>query len=198
MKILLTVLLIFGITLTLNVYDVSAASTNTTNIENQSSTQYQTSTATQSTTIKTMVTSSSSTSNPKTIRVLIYNGNGVISDCVTGIETDLNSANAKNLVPGYYFTYATSRSITTSILSNYDILAMPGGTSGNAYINSVSGSVIRNFVSTGHGYLGICAGAYSGSHYVDGLYTAWGVAPDVLELDVTIVFMVVDCVAVLV
>jgi len=173
------VLLIFGITLTLNVYDVSAASTTTSNIKNQSSTQYQTITTTQSTNLKNTVKANSGTSNSKTIRVLIYNGNGAISDCVTGIETALNSANTKNLVPGYYFTYSTSKSITTSILFNYDILAMPGGTSGKTYINSVSGSVIRNFVSTGHGYLGICAGAYSGSQYVDGLYTAWGVAPDV-------------------
>jgi glutamine amidotransferase-like uncharacterized protein len=56
---------------------------------------------------------------------------------------------------------------------------MPGGSSGKTYINYVSGSVIRNFVSTGHGYLGICAGAYAGSQYVDGLYQGWGVAPNV-------------------
>ena len=56
---------------------------------------------------------------------------------------------------------------------------MPGGTSGKVYLNSISSSVIRNFVSSGHGYLGICAGAYAGSSYVNGLYYAWGVAPNV-------------------
>jgi len=111
--------------------------------------------------------------------VLIYSGTGAASDCVNGIKTALTSANNNNLVPGYRFTYATSGTITTSILSNYDLLAMPGGSSGKTYINYVSGSVIRNFVSSGHGYLGICAGAYAGSQYVDGLYQGWGVAPDV-------------------
>jgi len=178
-------LLIFGITLTLNVYDVSAASTTTTNIKNQSSTQYQSTTATQSTTLKTTSTTSSSTSTPRTIRVLIYNGNGAITSYVTGIKTALNSANTNNLVPGYRFTYATSGSITTSILSNYDLLAMPGGSSGRTYINSgsISSSAIKNFVSSGHGFLGICAGAYAGSYYVNGggitPYYGWGVAPDV-------------------
>jgi glutamine amidotransferase-like uncharacterized protein len=56
---------------------------------------------------------------------------------------------------------------------------MPGGTSGKIYLNSISASVIRNFVSSGHGYLGICAGAYAGSSYVNGLYSAWGVATNV-------------------
>src|ERR1039458_1765453 len=139
-------------------YDVSAASTTTTNITNQSSTQYQTTTATQSTTLKTTSITSSSTSTPRTIRVLIYNGNGAITSYVTGIKTALTSANTNNLVPGYRFTYATSGSITTSILSNYDLLVMPGGSSGRTYINSVSSSAIKNFVSSGNGYLGICAG----------------------------------------
>ncbi len=51
------------------------------------------------------------------------------------------------------------------------LLAMPGGNSGKTYINSVSisSSAIRNFVSSGHGFLGICAGAYAGSAYVDGI-----------------------------
>lgn len=167
--------------MTLNVYDVSAASTTTTNIKNQSSTQYQTTTATQSTTLKTTSTTSSSTSTPRTIRVLIYNGNSAITSCVTGIKTALNSANTNNFVPGYRFTYATSGSITTSILSNYDLLAMPGGSSGRTYINSgsISSSAIKNFVSSGNGYLGICAGAYSGSQYVYNMYYGWGVAPHV-------------------
>ena len=56
---------------------------------------------------------------------------------------------------------------------------MPGGTSGKTYLNSISASLIRNFVSSGHGYLGICAGAYAGSSYVNGLYSGWGVAPNV-------------------
>ncbi len=122
-----------------------------------------------------------SNSSTKTIKVLIYDGIYSISDCVTGIEDDLNTANSKHLVPGYNFTYATSTIINSAILSPYDVLAMPGGTAGSSYIssNSISGTAIKNFVASGKGYLGICAGAYAGSYYVNGMYYGWGVAPDV-------------------
>jgi hypothetical protein len=56
---------------------------------------------------------------------------------------------------------------------------MPGGTSGLYYIKHVDGNAIKKFVSSGHGYVGICAGAYAGSKYVSGLYNGWGLAPHV-------------------
>lgn len=123
------------------------------------------------------------TSSTKTIRVLIYDGNGTIASCVTGVKTALTTAN-NNLVPGYYFTYSTSKTITSAILSNYDILIMPGGTRGYNYVHSssISATAIKNFVSQGHGFLGICAGAYAGSTYVSGTdmsYYGWGIAPHV-------------------
>ena len=37
-------------------------------------------------------------------------------------------------------------------------------------------------MASGHGFLGICAGAYAGCNYVNGLYQGWGVAPDVHSL----------------
>ena len=177
-------LLLLGVTLTLNISLVAAAESPSTTTQNlltsqSTTTKLNTSTTTIKTTLKTTSTASSSVSTTKNIRVLIYSGTGAASDCVKGIQTALTSANNNNLVPGYHFTYTKSGTITTSILSNYDLLAMPGGSSGKTYIKYVSGSVIRNFVSTGHGYLGICAGAYAGSQYVDGLYPGWGVAPHV-------------------
>ena len=96
--------------------------------------------------------------------MLIYNGEYSIGVCVSGIKKGLDTANAKNLVPGYHFTYATSTVITSSRLAGYDVLAMPGGADGDYYVysSSISSSAIKKFVSSGHGYLGICAGAYSG------------------------------------
>lgn len=116
-----------------------------------------------------------------TIKVLIYSGTYASTNCVNGMKTALDYANANNLVPGVTFTYATSTSITSAILSAYDVLAMPGGDGGKYYLgsSSISASAIKNFVSNGGGYLGICAGAYSGSYYVDGMYYGWGVAPHV-------------------
>lgn len=141
-------------------------------------------TSTTSKTTKYAAGSPVSTTSTKTIRILIYNGNGAITSCVNGVVTALTSANNNNLVPGYRFTYGKSTSITSSILANYDLLVMPGGSSGYTYIHSsrISSSAIKNFISSGHGYLGICAGAYAGSKYVGGSgtsYNGWGVAPHV-------------------
>ena len=188
-------LLLLGIALTLNFGLVSAtdSSNNTTqNLQTTHTSIVATPTTTTSTTTKLTTTSTTSkttnyaagspvtTTSTKTIRVLVYNGNGAITSCVDGVVNALISANNNNLVPGYYFTYGKSTSITSSILSNYDLLVMPGGV-GYTYIhnNLISASAIKNFVSSGNGYLGICAGAYAGSNYVSGSYYGWGVAPHV-------------------
>ena len=141
-------------------------------------------TSTTSKTTKYAAGSPTSTTSTKTVRVLIYNGNGAITSCVNGVMNALNAANNNNLVPGYRFTWAKSTRITSSILANYDLLVMPGGTSGYTYIHSdsISASAIKNFVFSGHGFLGICAGAYVGSKYVGGSgvsYNGWGIAPHV-------------------
>ncbi len=168
--------MLLGLTLILNFNSVSAANSNNTT---QQSLSANSELNTSNTTIKTTIKTSDSITSTKTIRVLIYNGNGAGTTYVNGIISALYTANIKNLVPGYRFSYSTSKTLTSAKLANYDLLAMPGGTSGKTYLNSISASVIRNFVSSGHGYLGICAGAYAGSSYVNGLYNAWGVAPNV-------------------
>jgi len=190
--------LILGLALTLNFGYVSATdnsnnipqnlqSTDTSNIANIvpiSTTNLKATTSTTSKTTKYAAGSTARTSSTKTIRVLIYNGNNTIASCVTGVKTALTTANDNNLVPGYYFTYSTSKTITSTILSNYDILIMPGGTRGYNYVHSssISAAAIKNFVSQGHGFLGICAGAYAGSTYVSGTdisYSGLGIAPHV-------------------
>lgn len=163
-------------------FATNSSSTTNTQIKN---TTVKTTTTTTKTVSKAKTVSSTPT---KTIRVLIYNGNGAITSCVSGIKTALTSVNSNNLVSGYTFTYATSTSISSSILSNYDLLVMPGGSSGKTYLNTLSSSsktAIKNFVYSGHGFLGICAGAYAGSQYVDGMYAGLGVAPHVRSKSVT-------------
>jgi len=176
-KLLLILLFLLGLTLILNFNSVSAAqnSNNTTQQSVSTNSKLNTTTLTLQTTIK----ASAFTTSTKTIRVLIYNGEGTGTTYVNNIIFALYTSNTKNLVPGYRFSYSTSKTITSAILSKYDLLVMPGGTSGKVYLKSISSSIIRNFVSSGHGYLGICAGAYASSSYVNGLYNAWGVAPNV-------------------
>ena len=180
------IFLIFGLTLSLTVYNVSAATVNTNTTSNSSLSNYQDPT----TTVTIGKASSNSiskniSSSPKTIKVLIYNGHGAITSCVVGVETGLKYANSKNLVPGYRFSYSTTKKITSSNLFKFNVLVMPGGISGIKYIHTISGSLIRKYVSSGHGYLGICAGAYSGSKHVSGMYNGWGVAPHVYCKHVT-------------
>ena len=182
-KYLLFTALILGLSLSLGVYSASAAALGPADISNSNLTKYEgyssTSTITQTKVNSSTSKSVSTTAPRKVIKVLIYNGNGAITSCVTGVKTGLNNANNNFLVQGYRFTYATTRTINSAVLSGYDVLVMPGGSSGKNYINTISGSAIKKFVANGHGYLGICAGAYSGSKYVSGMYSGWGVAPHV-------------------
>ena len=123
----------------------------------------------------------SSNSTLITIKVLIYNGVYSAPSCVSGIKTSLNSANSKKLTPGYNFTYGTSTRINQQTLNSYDVLVMPGGSSGYDYIHSsyIDGTAIKNFVKNGKGYLGICAGAYSAVYQVYDFYYGWGLASHV-------------------
>lgn len=161
--------------MSLSVLSVSAANVNS---NSNSSVTNTLSTKNISHTVSTSKTTVSTT-KVKTIRVLIYSGTGSINSCVTGVINGLHYSNSKNLVPGYKFSCGTTRTISSKTLSGYNVLVMPGGTSGLNYIKNVDGNAIKKFVSSGHGYVGICAGAYSGSKYVKGLYYGWGVAPHV-------------------
>ena len=203
-KILLSMVLLFALTLTINtgfvsatnnstinqsIYNTSFNNTNNNITSNQLKSSINTTSPseginTTSPSEGTSTTSNLNSSNNgtiKTIKVLIYDGIYSIDDCVTGIEDALQITDTEKLVPGYYFTYTTSTVINAATLAPYDVLAMPGGTAGSDYLssNSISGTAIQNFVASGKGYLGICAGAYSGSYYVNDMYYAWGVAPDV-------------------
>ncbi|HTX61329.1 MAG TPA: BPL-N domain-containing protein [Methanobacterium sp.] len=165
-------MLILGIILTLNCSFAASTSGNTTKLEG--STQI-------SSDSTTNYAAGSNSSSIKTIKVLIYSGTYAAYSCVNGIKTSLNRANTNELATGYNFTYATSTVINSATLSGYDVLAMPGGSSGYDYMHSsdISATAIKNFVASGKGYVGICAGAYAGSYRVYDYYYGWGLAPDV-------------------
>jgi glutamine amidotransferase-like uncharacterized protein len=118
--------------------------------------------------------------NVSEIKVLIFNGDGVMGESVEGIEDTLNDIDSQNLTPYYHFNYSTSDVINSKTLSSYDVLIMPGGDA-PTYINSdfIDAGDIKQFVSGGKGYIGICAGAYAASNRVDGYYSGWGIASDV-------------------
>ncbi|OPY29768.1 MAG: Pseudomurein-binding repeat protein [Methanobacterium sp. PtaU1.Bin242] len=178
-----TVLLLLGLTLTINMGFVAASDNQSVTTSNSSNSQVTVLSNSSSNTTSNSAAGSidSSTTTTQTIKVLIYNGNYAATSCVKGLKTALDSANTNNLVPGYYFSYATSTVINSSTLSGYDVLAMPGGSGGYYYLQSgsISGTAIKNFVRNGGGYLGICAGAYAAAQYTQGYYNGWGLAPNV-------------------
>jgi glutamine amidotransferase-like uncharacterized protein len=113
-------------------------------------------------------------------KVLIYNGNGVMGSSVEGIEDTLNDSNNQNISSNNKFVYNTSSVINSNILTGYNVLIMPGGEAADYLSNDeIDGNSIKQFVSNGNAYIGICAGAYAGSNYITGQQAGWGLAPDV-------------------
>lgn len=125
---------------------------------------------------------------PVTVNVLIYDGEGVIPSSVEGIEDCLDYAGSGNLDSDVHFNYSTTEEINSQTLSGYDVLIMPGGLA-TTYLNNpeINAEDLENFVSSGNGYVGICAGAYAASKHVDGDYDGWGIAPDINSKDVNYV-----------
>lgn len=118
------------------------------------------------------------------VKVLIYNGPETSPNSVVQIESCLDKSNTKNLTSKLKFTYTTSDKINTEILSSYDVLIMPGTDKGYDYLDSesVDGNAIKKFVYEGKGFIGICAGAYSGAKSTDGWHQGWGIAPNVVAI----------------
>lgn len=117
----------------------------------------------------------------KVVKVLIYNGTEADANCVVQVENVLNTANSKNLTPHVKFVYNVTDIINSETLSSYNVLVMPGGNVGSDYLNSesINSDSIKNFVYSGKGYVGICAGAYAAAAYTEDWYYGWGIAPDV-------------------
>lgn len=120
----------------------------------------------------------SSIESSKVVNVLIYDGTGTMGTSVNGIENCLNEIN--NESSNIKFNYSTSVEINSETLGGYDVLIIPGGDTSEYIQNSdIDNSSIKQFLSDGNGYLGICAGAYAATNYVDGYYGGWGLEPDV-------------------
>lgn len=117
------------------------------------------------------------------IKVLVYSGSGTSDNCVYQIENCLDKANNENYISGVKFTYNTSNFIDNNTLSGYDVVIMPGSSEGYDYIDNdeINVSDLKRFISSGKGFIGICAGAYSGAEYTENWYSGWGVAPNVIN-----------------
>ncbi len=122
----------------------------------------------------------------KSVRILVYNGTGADDNCVDQVINCLDISNTEKLTPNIDFIYNTTDTINTRTLTGYDVLIMPGGTDATAYLDNtnIDENAIKNFVSSGNGYIGICAGAYSGAEYIDDSYYGWAIAPHVITEEI--------------
>jgi hypothetical protein len=68
----------------------------------------------------------------------------------------------KDLIPGVTIRGTKSSTISSSTLSGYDVVLMPGGSSFYTQQSDVDVQAIKSFVKGGKGYYGTCAGAYGG------------------------------------
>lgn len=119
----------------------------------------------------------------KAVKVLIYNGSDTSSNCVLKIESCMEKSNNHNITPYVKFVYNTSEVINNKTLSGYDVLILPGTSEKYDYMNcqNIDVNSVKSFVASGKGFIGICAGAYSGAEYTEGWYKGWGLAPNVVN-----------------
>lgn len=105
------------------------------------------------------------------VEILVYSDGGVgaSSSCVTMTVASLKKAVSK-MEPSYAVRTTDSTELVGSKWSaSCQLLVMPGGRDAPycKELDGVGNKQIRAFVEAGGGYLGICAGAYYGSAYVE-------------------------------
>jgi hypothetical protein len=93
----------------------------------------------------------------KALRVAVY------TDAGAGDTGWTNVTNCLSKLPdGFSYYQVTAEDIRAGKLAGADVLVQPGG-SGSKQAKTLEDSglqIIRDFVKSGHGYVGICAGAY--------------------------------------
>lgn len=80
------------------------------------------------------------------------------------------------------YSVSNVQSVNKVVLDQYkpDLVVMPGGDSGYAYLNDspISKTDLQRYIDEGGHYLGTCAGSYSAAHYTKNYYEGWDLAPD--------------------
>ena len=104
------------------------------------------------------------------LKVCVYLDYGVFDGCKTNTINMLNEMHCA-------YTPITKDSIINGALSHYRLLIMPGGDMWkyNSYLAGVGMITIKNFVSHGGGYIGICGGSYFAANLI--VWRGWAGQP---------------------
>lgn len=98
-----------------------------------------------------------STRPARKLKVAIYSDDGSPGSGLTNVSNCLAA-----MPDGFDFTKVTAQDIRDGKLAGIDVLVQPGG-GGKAQATALEESgrtIIQDFVRDGHGFVGICAGAY--------------------------------------
>ncbi len=89
-------------------------------------------------------------------RVAIYKDKGTTTRGPVNIEKAVQNQ------PNFSYAYVKAEEIRGGVLTNYDVVVLPGGTASTASktLGEQGRKAIVEFVQAGGGYLGVCAGAY--------------------------------------
>lgn len=103
-----------------------------------------------------MVVTAWTLSAQKKIKVGVFEGRGAAETCVWEAQA------AASMDKSIDARIVHSKDIASGVLSNLDVLVIPGGGGSNEYLNmgTENHKRIKKFVSDGGGVVGICAGAY--------------------------------------
>lgn len=103
--------------------------------------------------------SAADSKSPVSIRVAIYSDAGAIKGDVASIERCLPASK------GFAAKTITAEQIQSGKLKDFDVILHPGGSASKqaSTLGDDGRKAEQEFVSAGHGYVGICAGAYLGS-----------------------------------
>lgn len=99
----------------------------------------------------------------KPIRVAVYADFGAADKCV------LETIAALEIDPEIETGIVKGADIVAHALDNFDVIVFPGGSASkeSASLGDMGRKIVRDFVRSGGGYVGICAGAYLGSDHPD-------------------------------
>jgi glutamine amidotransferase-like uncharacterized protein len=104
------------------------------------------------------------------IKVGVYLDYGVFDGCKTNTVNMLNEMHCN-------YTVLNKDSIMNGALNHYQLLIMPGGDMWqySSYLAPTGMTMIRNYVSQGGGYIGICGGAYFSANKI--VWHGWAGQP---------------------
>jgi glutamine amidotransferase-like uncharacterized protein len=102
------------------------------------------------------------------VRVAVYNGRGVLLSSATALFSMFQWMHAE-------VNYVNATDIQQNVLDGYDIVVFPGGDASeySLFLGANGRNAVKDFVSAGGSYFGICGGSIFGTNQYLGLFNGY-------------------------